>query len=435
MEQYLFNSKVPITDEYDLIVFGGGSAGCIAAIQAGRIGIKTALVEKNGVLGGTAVVASVNFPGLFHAWGNQVIAGIGWEVIRETERRGGAVLPDFTVPYKNNQHPRHQISVNRFVYSSVLDDLCLDAKVVLRFHEMPVHIDSDEHWRYVLVAGKSGLSCLRAKKIIDATGDANVAGLMGYEREKSKSLQPGTLIYNLSGYSLEQVDQVQLHGIYKQSLAAGEIFETDHVPGGVPFWRELITAGGNNMHIPGIDGSTSQLRSEAELKARQSLSRIYRLLRKVPGCEQLQVNYFANECGIRETSRIVGEARVTCEAYTSGYVWPDAVCYSFYPIDVHSDSGNTIDIRPLAEGIVPTIPYGALVPQGSEHLLVSGRCISGDREANSAYRVQASCMATGQAAGAAAAIAVQNNSSVRQIDLDELRSVLAKHQAIVPLKR
>lgn len=432
MNIFHFQSDVPITRDYDVAVFGGGPAGCVAAVQAARMGMRTALVEKNGVLGGTTVVAAVNFPGLFHAWTKQVIKGIGWEIIEETVRRGGAVLPDFSVQYPDRQHPKHQILVDRFVYSTVLDDVCLSAGVHIRFHEMPVAVHSDEHWRYVLIAGKSGLYAIRAKKLIDATGDANVVGMMGYPLEQGAVLQPGTLVYRMSGYRLEDIDQEQLKRLYDEALAAGEIEATDHVPGKIPFWRELVRGGSNSMHVKGIDGSTSETKSEAELKARQALRRIYTFLRKVPGCENLQIHFFANECGIRETKRIVGEKKVTLETYTSGYVWPDAVCYSFYPIDIHHESDNTIDIRPLNPGVVPTIPYGALIPRGSDHVLAAGRCISGDREAHSAYRVQASCMATGQAAGAAAAIAAQQNVSVRNVDIGEIRETLKKFNAIVP---
>jgi hypothetical protein len=91
-----------------------------------------------------------------------------------------------------------------------------------------------------------------------------------------------------------------------------------------------------------------------------------------------------------------------------------------------------IDIRPQAPGVVPTLPYGALIPKGSDRLLVAGRCIAGDQEANSAYRVQATCMATGQAAGAAAALAAQRGLSVRDVPLEELRALLRAHGAVVP---
>ncbi|RAU95731.1 FAD-dependent oxidoreductase [Paenibacillus sp. YN15] len=425
---------LPLAEEYDVVVVGGGTSGSIAAIQAGRCGAKTALIEKNGILGGTMVVAAVNFPGLFHAWGKQIIRGIGWQIIEEVARRNGAVLPDFSVPYREHRHWEHQILVNKFVYSTVLDEFCLAAGVALRFHEMPAAAYFENGQVHLVVAGKTGLSLIRAKKVIDATGDANVAGLLGCERERSGNLQPGTLMYAIDGYRFADVDRNALAELYRAESAKGNVLITDHCPAQVPFLRELEAGGGNYMHVTDIDGSSSFSRSAAEIKGRQAIMRIYQFLRKVPGCENLKVAFIANECGIRETFRIVGEKRVTCKEYTDGHVWEDAVCYSFYPIDVHQHDSNTTDIRPLSWDVFPTIPLGALIPKGHDHVLAAGRCISGDQEASSAFRVQASCMATGQAAGAAAALAAKRDVSVRKLNSDELSALLEQHGALVPGK-
>jgi len=429
MERYLdVNHRVPVLDECDVAVVGGGPAGVTAAVQAARLGARTALIEKNGVLGGTTVVASINFPGLFHAWGKQVIKGIGWELIERTVARGGATLPDFsTVPPR---HWMHQIRVNRFVYASVLDDVCREAGVLIRLHEMPALVEERGDHRALIVAGKTGLGAILAQKIVDATGDANVAHLMGYPLQKSEAMQPGTLAYQLSGYDIENVDKEALQRLGDEAVREGRLLPTDFRNRRPPLWAELCGGGGNAMHVVDIDGTTSQGRTDAELRARDVLSRIYNFLRTVPGCENIQVSYFAGECGVRDTRRIVGEVQITVDHYRTGYVWPDAVCYSFYPIDVHVK--GAIDTRPLPEGVVPTIPYRALIPKRSDHLLAAGRCISGDLEASSAYRVQASCMATGQAAGAAAAVAAKARLSVRDVDVNELRRVLAEHGAIVP---
>ncbi|MDF2922376.1 MAG: rane protein [Paenibacillaceae bacterium] len=432
MGSYHFQAEIEVAADYDVIVFGGGSAGCMAAIQAARLGAKVALMEKNGILGGTTVAAAVDFPGLFHVWPKQVIAGIGWETIEEAVRRGGAVLPDLSGPYPKNKHYLHQVRVNRFVYSTVLDDFCLQAGVDLKLHQMPAAVVDHGAWRHVVATGLSGLSVYRAKKLIDATGDASIAKLMGFPRERGEVLQPGTLVYELDGYKMEDIRREDLSAAYAKAKEAGEVIHTDHSGGEVPYWAELMSGGGSRMHVTSIDGSTSEGRTAAELKARQSLARTYRFLKKIPGCEGLFVRYAATECGIRETFRIVGEEAVTCESYTSGYLWPDALCYSFYPIDIHSDKDMSIDKRYLAEGVIPTIPYGALIPKGSDHLLAAGRCISGDREASSAYRVQATCMATGQAAGAAAAIAAQQGQSVREVNPDSVRDVLRQFKAVVP---
>jgi hypothetical protein len=116
--------------------------------------------------------------------------------------------------------------------------------------------------------------------------------------------------------------------------------------------------------------------------------------------------------------------------YTSGKVFEDAVCYAFYPVDLHTKGG--VKPKPLAQGVVPTVPLSALIPKGSTNIIVAGRCVSSDRLANSGLRVQASCMAMGQAAGAAAALAVTGNTTPLKVSLNELRTTLAKHGAIVP---
>ncbi len=427
-------NELPLSQQYDVVVVGGGSAGFAAAVQAARAGAKTALIEKNGILGGTTVVAAVNFPGLFHAWGKQIIRGIGWEAIERTVAQGGAELPDFTKDV-GGKHWEHQVRVNKFVYSAVLDAMCLEAGVDLRFHEMPAAVDMDslhDPNRRLIVAGKSGLMAIGFRKLVDTTGDANVAEMMGYPMMRGETLQPGTLIYRLGGYELERVDKNKLKEAYSAARQSGALRETDHLPGEIPLYRELASKGSSSLHVTGIDGSTSRSKSLAEIRAREALLRIYTYLRGIPGCERLYVDFAASECGIRETKRIVGEQYVDADSYISGHKWPEAVCYSYYPIDIHQDDSNLTDIRPLAPGVVPTIPYGALIPQGSDHLLAAGRCISGDQTAHSAYRIQATCMATGQAAGAAAALAASRDVSVRLVSVKDIKQVLREHAAIVP---
>ena len=122
------------------------------------------------------------------------------------------------------------------------------------------------------------------------------------------------------------------------------------------------------MQVTGIDGSTSAGRTAAEVAARRALMRIYRFLRSQPGLKNLTIDFTAAECGIRESCTIRGKKRITARDYAAGRVWEDAVCYSFYPIDIHRPSGDGVDLRPLAEGTFPTIPRGAMLPLGSSWL-------------------------------------------------------------------
>jgi hypothetical protein len=190
--------------------------------------------------------------------------------------------------------------------------------------------------------------------------------------------------------------------------------------------------GGNATHVPGVDASTSAGKTRMETEARAALLRIVRFLRAQPGLGNFGIEHVAAECGVRESAAIIGEVRVSGADYTSGRMWPDAVCHSFYPIDLHAAAGGAIDTRPLREGIVPTMPLRALLPRGSRGMIVAGRCACGDREATSAFRVQASAMAMGQAAGAAAALSALAGRELREVPLEDIRRALRAHGAIVP---
>ena len=102
--------------ESDILIIGGGTAGTIAAIQAGRAGSKTILIESGSQLGGTTTTGGVSFPGIFHAWGKKVIGGIGWELVQECVEMNDDKLPDFLIPH-GRSHPKHQIRINGPLYT------------------------------------------------------------------------------------------------------------------------------------------------------------------------------------------------------------------------------------------------------------------------------------------------------------------------------
>jgi hypothetical protein len=141
----------------------------------------------------------------------------------------------------------------------------------------------------------------------------------------------------------------------------------------------------------------------------------------------------APQCGIRETAVIDGEATITVDDYVTGRNWDDSLCYAFYQLDLHRrDKASGLMGHPLESGVVPTVPRRALIPRGSRRLLVAGRCVSSDRLANSALRVQASCMAMGQVGGAIAALAAQHQQLPLEIDIASIKNLLSAHGAIVP---
>jgi len=415
---------------YDVAVIGGGPAGSMAAIQAARLRARTLLVEKNGVLGGTTTSAAINVPGLFHAWGRQVIAGIGWTVVNRAVQLAGDRLPDFTA-YDRPANTL-QVRVNAAVYAALLDEAVLGSGATLVLHTMLAAVDrSQNEWR-VTLCGKEGLRDEHARVLVDCTGDANAVALAGFELEQNESLQPGTLNVRLSGYDPGALDYDLLDLAYKDAVASGSLLAADLAMHGDGVRTFLRQQGENSLNVTGIDGGTSSGRTTAEVAAREALMRTYRFLRGQPGLENLTIDFTAAECGIRESRTIRGKKRITARDYASGRRWEDAVCYSFYPIDVHRPDGAGIDVRRLAEGTFPTIPRGAMLPSGSTWLLAAGRCIAGDQQASSAYRVQASCMAMGQAAGAMAALSARSGVELEELAMSDIHDALRAHGAIVP---
>lgn len=424
-----FDSKYrPIQDKYDVIVIGGGSGGITAAVAAARANARTLLVEKSGILGGTTTLGGVNFPGLFHAWGRQVIAGIGWELVKQTTEECGQILPDFS-KWKDRRHWHLQIPVNIPVYAAIADSLVVDSGADLLLHAMPALATRRDGGWVLSVCAKEGLRELYAHTLIDCTGDANVARLAGLPLNKEANLQPGTLFMRAGGYEIDKIDLEKIDAAFADAVAAGEMLHSDCRGVASVFLRKHAS---NAMHVTGIEASSSEGKTDAELRARAALLRIVRFMRRQDGLEHFTIEQIGTECGIRETTTIVGEICISGSDYTSGKHWDDSYCYSFYPIDIHVSDGSLVDTRYLEEGTFPTIPLRAQLPVGSQNFLVAGRCASGDKEAQSAFRVQASAMAMGQVAGTVAALAAKENCEVREVPTATIRSVLLMNGAIVP---
>ena len=166
------------------------------------------------------------------------------------------------------------------------------------------------------------------------------------------------------------------------------------------------------------------------MDAHYDILRVVNFYKDIKGLENLHVSFVAEETGVRETNRILGESIITAEDYINGKLYSDSVCYAFYPIDLHVMNGIEQEFH--KENVVSKIPYTALIPKGSKRLLVAGRCMSSDTMANSGLRVEAPCMATGQAAGCAAAIAAARGINVMDVEYTELCLKLEAIGAIVP---
>lgn len=411
----------------DILVVGGGTAGVIAAIQAGRAGRKVILVENGSQLGGTTTTGGVSFPGIHFAWGKQVIGGIGWELIQEVVALNGDVLPNFAIPH-GRQHWRHQVHLNGPLYAILAEQKCIEAGVDIRFYETPTQIiDDNGRWK-VETVGKGTRTEINADQVIDCTGNAFVASLAGFDLLREAETQPGTLMFRLGGYDFDTLDLDIIEKRYEDALERGELVKAEFRGDVVGLLR---TKGDNIQHIIGADSTTSQTHTRANIHGRASLLQHLKFLRTLPGCENTVLEDMRTETAVRETYRIVGEYQVTHTDYVTGVVFDDAISYSYYPVDLHViEEGVTP--KHLIEGVVPTIPLRALIPKNSRNFLVAGRCISSDRLANSGLRVQASCMGMGQAVGAAAVMASITERTPLEVPIKDIHRLIEQHGGIIP---
>ena len=376
-----------IINQVDVLVVGSGSAGTTAAIQAGRAGVKTLLMERSFQLGGTTTTGGVAYPGLFDAWGKQVIAGIGWELVKESVELDGGKFPDFSkVP---RAHWHNQVQLNQFIFSLLAEEKCREAEVEIAYYEFPTAITKTKEGWQVDCMGFGTKRRVLCKQIVDCTGGAEVVGMLGFERLREEERQPGSYLFQLGGPH-NPADK-QLHRLY----------------------------------VHGADSTNSRTATLANLTGRKSI------LAKVRK-EKKRLMHLQPETGFRESYRILGETLITVQDYTSGRHFDDAISYAFYPVDLHTRTG--VKPKPLKRGIVPTVPLSALIPKGSQNIIVAGRCVSSDRLANSGLRVQAACMGMGQAAGAAAALAAQSSSTPLKVPLSQIYELLQNHNAIIPKK-
>jgi hypothetical protein len=315
--------------------------------------------------------------------------------------------------------------------SLVLEEAALAAGAGLHYHEFPVAIeDLGDRWRVETIGHGPVRRTIEAREIIDCTGDAAAFGLLGLPTERAPDRQPGTLIFSLDGYDPDALDAGEIQRRYEQALANGALTEGDFWRADRPFVQFLRSHGRNAQHVDQADSSTSESQTEADVAGRQSLLRLLRFCRTLPGLEGLRLTDMRESTAARETVRIVGRTCITEDDYVSGRVFADAICNAYWFVDVHTKAG--VEQRVLAEGDVPTVPLSAMAPPGRDRILAAGRCVSSDRRAHSALRIQATCMAMGQAAGAAAALATRTQTVSAEVPIDRLGEVLAENGAILP---
>lgn len=424
---HVFGVTLP-PETCDVLVVGGGPAGIAAAGQSARAGARTTLLEQGFQVGGNMTSGCVNWPGLFHAYGELVISGFGWETVSNTIVVTGDKFPPASEWRTRRHSDGMQPHVYIPVYVAVAEEMLEKAGVVLHYYSSPASVTREGDVWCVKVHSGGDDRLVRAREIVDCTGSGAVAALAGAKLMDAEERSPGAFRFNVTGVPpRKDWDVPALQKAYRAAIADGSLKEGDT--------RERIFG---FTHFTGLftnyidtRGEGTDGRGAVNREGRAAMLRLYRFLKKQPGFERLQIETCAAEAGVRETTRVKGDYVITLDDYVTGRVWPDSLCYVFYPVDLHSKEGG-VQPKYVPEGVKPTVPLRALLAEGVDHLLMAGRCLSADRLAMSAIRVQAACMSTGQAAGEAAAQAALRRCSPRALDIEAVKAGLRKRGCVVP---
>ncbi|MHC5054291.1 MAG: FAD-dependent oxidoreductase [Planctomycetota bacterium] len=429
---------------------GGGSTGVFAAVAAARMGARVAIVEMNGFLGGTATAAMVC---IWHSildarFERRIIGGLTSEVIDRLRPRGAVTEAE------PNEHLHYVLNTEELKIE--LDELAAEHDVRTFLHALFVQpVVEDGRVTAAIIEDKSGRRAIRAKVFVDASGDGDLVARAGLPLELRDDLQPPTVgarFHGIGKGTLGRIRDAVFAPEFRDRLPHGFMWGAA-VPG-IP--DEVFVAG---TRAPGADCSDADSLAQAEIEGRRQVRAIMDIAReRVDGCDRIALAALGASIGIRETRHARCLHTLTEEEVLSGARFADAIASGSYRVDVHHSGRPGLTFRYLdgreeyvapgrpvekrrwrpetdSEGDAdPTfyqIPYRSLVPEGSRNCLVAGRVMGADRGAYGAVGVMVNCNQTGEAAGAAAALAADGGLEVADIDTDALRRELAARGAVV----
>jgi glycine/D-amino acid oxidase-like deaminating enzyme len=428
--------------DVDVCVVGAGSAGSTAAIAAARSGATVLLVDRLPFLGGTSTAVLDTFYGFYTpgSAARKVVGGIADDVVTALRSLGPVIERPNTygagtgVTYLA-EHLK--VAWEQLVTGAgarvLLHTLLQDADVV------------DGRVESIVVATRAGLARITGTVFIDASGDADLSAFAGFGYETAGETDPAqtlTTTFRMANVDLGRRRTISKQAFHQLMAAAADSGDYD-----------LPRREGSD-HITPIDGVMATIMTrlesvrrdrdgrlvnatdpwfltDAEMAGRRQALEYVRFLHdRVPGYEHASLVALGTQIGVRETRRVYGDARLTREDVLAARVSADTIGLSGAPIEDHHAGADTV-WEYLPDGSAVGIPYRTLVVRDAANVLVAGRCFSATHDAHAAVRSMAQCMAMGQAAGTAAAMAVASGQDPRDIDVGALRSRLRADGAVL----
>lgn len=413
--------EIPVVRETDVLVCGGGPAGFAAAVTSARAGAQTLLIERHPFLGGvwTAASLSLIIDGPHHG-------GLNAELVRRLDAQGGA---------EAYYHHKAWTAFGAEAMKHVLDDWAAEAGVDVQLYtSVAAAARAGRRIEGVFTESKSGREFVRAKVVVDATGDGDVAARTGCAYEKGRpsdgGMQPMTLFARIGGLKADY-----------RSWPRGRIAEIARACGWDPSYERvtLLPQPGQPgvailmaTHVYGVDGTDVRDLTRAERLARVEIKRGVKLLRERggPDWEGVYLLDTGPFVGVREGRRILGRYYLTEDDLRSGARFEDGICEVRFNVDVHHvDPKEGKGLWGMK--VIPyQVPYRSLQAREVDNLLMAGRCISGSHVAHGSYRVTGDAVAMGEAAGLAAALAVQGGCDPDAIEVAELKARLDEMRGV-----
>lgn len=408
--------------KYDIVIAGAGPAGIAAALEAARSGLKTALIERYGCVGGNLTLGYVG-PLL-----GKVCSGTIAEEIEDAICAKRGAVPDFE---------RAKIAL-----TSMLDEAGVD--VYLQTSVIGAE-RIGEKIKTVYTVGKFGSLPFSADVFVDATGDGDLAVQSGcrYEmgREGDGLVQPVTLMFVIDGVDPDQPLLCRHEEDYTDLGDGREYLDLCHRAcrtGELPENVNIVRLYATGVNTERMVNATQENRIDplnpadifkAEASLRRQIGKIVDFLKNnIPGFDDIRIKGSASTLGVRESRRILGRYQLTEQDLMEGRSYPDSVVHKAnFCLDIHNPAGAGQAVHEERCPVTPKpydIPFSAMCPIGCDNLITAGRCISGTHVAHSSYRVMRICMAMGQAAAAAASVMCKTKTTTATVDVDQIRGHL-----------
>ena len=422
------------------MVVGAGSAGCLAALAASQNQkYKVMLVERYGFPGGSSTQMLDTFYGFFTP-GNapkKIVGGLPDSIVNELNKTGDIFLRPNT--YGAGTGVNYNPERLKFVW----DQQLLAAGIRFLLHTTLVDVSIEEAEKTSCIFwNKSGFFKVKAKRVIDASGDADFCHLadLSYELAgESEPAQSMTTTFRMSNVNLEKFNQSggrqMLNEKMRSALERG--YPLPRKEGSVHEMCQKGCVSTVAVKVGGLSALEAEELTRAEIEGRKQAFIYEQFFREeIPGYESSNIIGLSHQIGVRETRRVYGEVRLTKEDCLSGNMPVDRILLCGAPIEDHRKGKNGEDEtfwQYIPNHGVYGVPYGTIVPKGSDRTWVVGRCFSATHDAHASCRSMAQTMSMGQAAGFAATLSLENDTAADKLDYNQLQELLVKAGAVLEI--